>query len=154
MAAVFLINQALVILQKNPNLNFDVAPVPQPNLDDPEVNFANYWGEVVSKQSKNQLWAWDFLKFISSKEALDIYYAKNKQPSSRKDLIQLQIQDPEIGVFAHANLTAKSFYKPDQQKMDDIFGRMIDNVILNGVSVQEALSQAQAQAATLPRDGF
>lgn len=142
------------ILQKNPNLNFDVAPVPQPNLNDPEVNFANYWGEVVSKQSKNQLWAWDFLKFISSKEALDIYYAKNKQPSSRKDLIQLQIQDPEIGVFAHANLTAKSFYKLDQQKMDNIFGRMIDSVILNGVSVQEALSQAQAQAATLPRDGF
>ena len=41
------------IRQENPNLNFDVAPVPQPDLTDPSVNFANYWGEVVSKQSKN-----------------------------------------------------------------------------------------------------
>ncbi len=41
------------ILQKSPNLNFDVAGVPQPDLNNPSVNFANYWGEVVSKQSKN-----------------------------------------------------------------------------------------------------
>ncbi|MCX6797126.1 MAG: extracellular solute-binding protein [Candidatus Doudnabacteria bacterium] len=141
------------LLAKNPNLNFDVAPVPQPNLDDPSVNFANYWGEVVSKQSKNAAVAWDFLKFMTGKEALDKYYAQNKQPSSRRDLIELQANDPEIGVFASANLTAKSFYKPDQVKMDDIFGKMIDNVILNGVTVEEALTQAQQQANAIIRGG-
>jgi len=137
------------LLQKNPNLNFDVAPVPQPNLDDPSVNFANYWGEVVSKQSKAPAVAWDFLQFLTSKESLDKYYAANKVPASRKDLIDLQIQDPVIGVFAAANLTAKSFYKPNQPKMDEIFGKMIDNVILNGVSVEQALSQAEQQVGTL-----
>ncbi len=140
------------ILQKAPNLNFDVAPVPQPNLSDSSVNFANYWGEAVSKQSKNADYAWDFVKFLTSKQALDIYYAQTKQPSSRKDLIELQINDPEIGVFAHANLTAKDFYRPDQVKMDNIFGQMIDSVILNGFSAQEALSQAQQQAAALVRE--
>lgn len=137
--------------QKNPNLNFDVAPVPQPDLDQPTVNFANYWGEVVSKQSKNQAVAWDLLKFLSSKASLDKYYAKNKQPSSRRDLIDLQINDPEIGVFAHANLTAKTFFKPNQAKIDNIFASMIDNVILNGVDVREALSQAAQQAAVVSR---
>jgi multiple sugar transport system substrate-binding protein len=137
------------ILQKSPNLNFDVAPVPQPNLDNPSVNFANYWGEVVSRQSKNQAAAWDFLKFMTSKSSLDAYYAQNKQPSSRRDLIALQIQDPDIGVFANANLTAKTFYKPDQAKIDNIFGRAIDNVILNGLSPQEALNQAEQQAAAI-----
>lgn len=139
------------LLQKNPNLNFDVAPVPQPDLDQPAVNFANYWGEVVSKQSKNQAVAWDLLKFLSSKASLDKYYAKNKQPSSRRDLIDLQINDPEIGVFAHANLTAKTFYKPNQAKIDSIFAGMIDNVILNGVNVRDALSQAAQQASVVSR---
>jgi multiple sugar transport system substrate-binding protein len=133
----------------NPNLNFDVAPVPQPNLTDPAVNFANYWGDVVSKQSKNSAVAWDFLKFLSSKDTLDKYYALHKQPSSRKDLIALQIQDPDIGVFANANLTAKSFYRPDQVQMDNIFGTMIDNVILNGLPASQAIQQAQAQAAAI-----
>ncbi len=140
------------ILSKSPNLNFDVAPVPQTNLDDPSVNFSNYWGEVVSKQSKNSDVAWDFLKFMTSKETLDKYYAKHKQPSSRKDLIELQVQDPEIGVFANANLTAKPFYRPDQAKMDTIFGKMIDNVILNGLTEEEALSQAEQQASTITRE--
>ena len=137
------------LLQKSPNLNFDVTGVPQPNLDDPAVNYANYWGQVVSKQSKNSAVAWDFIKYLTSKAALDKYYSQNKLPSSRKDLISLQIQDPDIGVFANANLTAKSFYKPDQVKMDNIFGTMIDNIILKHLSVDTALSQASAQAATL-----
>jgi ABC-type glycerol-3-phosphate transport system substrate-binding protein len=137
------------IKQENPNLNFDVAPVPQPNLDQPSVNFANYWGEVISKQSKNSAYAWDFLNFITSKAELDKYYAADKEPSSRLDLINLQIQDPDIGVFANANLTAKSFYRPDQVGMDNIFGKMIDNVILNGVSSQDSLNQAAQQAAAL-----
>jgi len=140
---------ATTIRQKNSNLNFDVAAVPQPDLENPSVNFANYWAQAVSKQSKNQDEAWKFLKFLTSKDSLDKYYARHKMPSSRKDLISLQIQDPEIGVFANANLTAKTFYKPDQEKMDSIFIRMVDNVILSGLSTQEALSQAAKQAETL-----
>jgi multiple sugar transport system substrate-binding protein len=142
----------LTLEQKSPNLNYGIAAVPQPNLNDPAVNFANYWGEVVSKQSKNAAVAWDFLKFISSKEALDTYYATDKKASSRKDLVELQIEDEDIGVFSHANLTAKSFYKPDQARIDSIFGQMIDNVILKGISVQESLSQAEQQASTITRE--
>lgn len=140
------------IKSKAPNLNFDVAPVPQPNLDDPQVNFANYWGVVVSKQSKYYDYAWDFLKFISSRDMLDVYYAQHKLPSSRKDLIEMQIQDPEIGVFAHANLTAKPFYRPDQGKIDSIAGKMIDAVILQGLSPEEAVREGQDQAEILIRE--
>ncbi len=142
------------IVQKNPNLNFDVTDVPQPNLDDPAVNFANYWGEVVSKQSKNANWAWDFLKFISSKDQLDKYYATIKLPSSRKDLIDVQIKDPELGVFAHANLTAKPFFRPDEAKMDAIIRAAIDSVILRGSTPEDALHEAQQQAAALVRQSF
>ncbi len=150
--AAFLISYSYsraTILAEAPNLNFDVAPVPQPNLSNPSVNFANYWGEVVSKQTKSPNTAWDFLKFISSKTELDKFYALSKEPASRTDLIGLQITDPDIGVFANANLTAQDFYRPDQAQMDTIFGQMIDNVILNGLSPSDALNQAQQQAATL-----
>jgi multiple sugar transport system substrate-binding protein len=138
-----------LVIQKASNLNFDVAPVPQPNLEGAEVNFANYWGEVVSKQSTHQKEAWDFLKAITSKDALDKYYAGHKLPSSRKDLIELQTSDPDIGVFAHANLTAKTFYRPDQPKFDAIIAKSIDDIVLRGVSVDEAVSNAASQGAAL-----
>ncbi len=136
---------------KAPNLNYDVASAPQYNLSDPSVNYANYFAEVVSKQSKNQDWAWDFLKFATSKDVLDKYYSTDKEPSSRRDLISLQTKDLDIGVFAHANLTAKSFYKPDDAKFDAIISDMINNIVLRGVKVDQAVSQAQTQAGTLSR---
>ncbi len=138
-----------VIDSKAPNLNYDVAPVPQFNLTDPAVNYSYYFAEVVSKQSKNADVAWDFLKFATSKKALESYYKTDKEPSSRRDLIELQSSDPAMGVFAHANLTGKTFYKADETKFDAIIADMIDNVILRGQPVDQALIRAQSQASTL-----
>jgi multiple sugar transport system substrate-binding protein len=137
------------INSKAPNLNYDVAAVPQYALGQPSVNYASYFAEVVSKQSKHKAAAWDFLKFISSQQALESYYAKDKQPSSRRDLIEKQTQDLEIGVFAHANLTAKSFFKFDEAKVDSIFGEMINSILLNGDTVPSALSRAQSQVSAV-----
>lgn len=137
---------------KAPNLNYDVAPVPQYDLSQPNVNFASYFGEVVSKASvdrKTRDAAWDFLKFATGSKVLDSYYAKDKQPSSRRDLIELQTQDLEIGVFAHANLTAKSFYKVDEQKFDALIGDVIENILFRGQKTSSALSKAQSQAGSL-----
>lgn len=141
------------ILAKAPNLNFDVANVPQYDLGQPSVNYASYYAEVVSKQAGTavQAAAWDFLKFATSKEALDAYYAKDKQPSSRRDLIALQTSDLQIGVFAHANLTAKSFPKYDEAKFDGIFAEVINNILLGGQTVDNALARAQTQAGALVR---
>lgn len=137
--------------QKNASLEYDVAPVPQLNLNDPKVNFANYWGQVVSKQSKFQEVAWDFLKFITEKDQLSVYYASSKVPSSRKDLIAEQIADPEIGVFADAAGTAKPFTRPQAKKVDTIFSNTIDSVTLRGVSVEDAIDDALSQTSNLGR---
>lgn len=138
---------------KAPNLNYDVANVPQYDLSKPSVNYSTYFAEVVSKQSNKavQAAAWDFLKFATSKQALDAYYAKDKQPSSRRDLISLQTSDLEIGVFAHANLTAKSFPKYDEPKYDGIFSEVVNGILRGGQTVQQALSRAQTQAGALVR---
>jgi len=136
---------------KSPNLNYDVANVPQFDLSQPSVNYANYFAEVVSKQGTTQVQAaaWDFLKFATSKPALDAYYARDKQPSSRRDLIALQTSDLEIGVFAHANLTAKTIQKYDEPRFDAIFAEVVGNILLRGQTSQSALSRAQTQIGTL-----
>ncbi len=134
---------------KAPNLNYDVAPAPQYNLSNPTVNYSNYFAEVVSKQSKQAAWAWDFLKFATSKSSLEGYYKFDKQPSSRRDIIEQQTSDTKIGVFAHANLTGKTFYKADEAKFDAIIGDMIDNIVLRGQPVDQAVTRAQSQASTL-----
>lgn len=127
------------------DLNFDVAPAPQVEgaiEHDQKVNFANYWGEVVSSKSQHQQEAWEFLQFISSKENLASYLKTTKEPTSRRDMINDQKNDPDIGVFASQVLTAKSWYKPDATQADNIFVDMIKSVNLGTAKVDEAIQTA------------
>ena len=130
---------------KAPFLSYGIAPVPQIEGSGARVNFANYWGEGVSKQSAKQDAAWQFLKFISGKQVLPKYYEAYKQPSSRPDILSQQISDADIGVFAENALSAKSFYKPDANAAESIIIQMINDVVLRDVSVQDAVRSAVAK---------
>lgn len=138
-----------LIRAKSASLNYDVAKVPQYNLDNPTVNYANYFALVVSKQTKSPKTAWDFIKFATGKDVLTKFYENNKHPSSRRDLIEKQADDLDIGVFASANLTAKTFYKPDERKFDALMAKAIEDILYQGKESQEALAEAQSQAELL-----
>ncbi len=140
------------LADKAPFLNYGIAPAPQIDPLGNRVNFANYWAEGVSKQSLNQEAAWQFLKFISSKETLPKYYETQKQASPRIDIIEQQLSDPDIGVFAEAALSAKSVYKPDSNAVDAIFVQMIDDVILRNIAPEEAVSAASQKMNLLLRN--
>lgn len=99
----------------NPNLNFEIVPVPQ-LTGGVTVNYASYWAQAVSKKSKNAKIAWDFLKFLSSKEELaKLYAAEAKlrvfgEPYSRTDMAGLLTTDSNAGPFISAAPTARSWY--------------------------------------------
>jgi len=81
----------------NPQLKFSVHPLPQLPLDsargEKPVTWASYWVEGVNKKSLNSAAAWEFLKFLSSKESLAKLYQQAVisgrsfgEPYSRKDM--------------------------------------------------------------------
>jgi multiple sugar transport system substrate-binding protein len=133
------------IKDKAPNLNWGVVAVPQVDNSGLKINFANYWGEAVSRTSTKQQYAWDFLKFISQRDSLAKYYETVKAPSSRKDLLSSQTSDVELGVFAESAITARSVYKSDAGQFESIVLKMIDDVILRGADVETAVSDAVSQ---------
>jgi ABC-type glycerol-3-phosphate transport system substrate-binding protein len=133
------------ILDKGPNINWEVAAVPQISETSVKVNLANYWGEAVAKNSKNPDVAWDFLNFITSKDSLTNYYTKHKLISSRKDILATQINDTEIGVYAENALTAKSVFKKDAGGFETVFSNMIDDVSARGLTPSEAINNAAQQ---------
>lgn len=65
------------ILNLNPDLNFEIAPVPK--LGNSEFGWANYWAEGVSKKSSNQDEAWQLLAYLSSKEVLRKLYSSQSE---------------------------------------------------------------------------
>lgn len=135
----------LTLRAKSPRLNFGVAPVPQPEKSTVVVNFANYWAPTVAKQSKYSEEAWKFLVYLTTTDAAIPYLEASVRPSARRDYIEQQKTDKDLGVFAIQALSARSWYQPDNVAVETILAKLIDDVNFNRSSVRNALLEAESQ---------
>ncbi|MFA5155726.1 MAG: extracellular solute-binding protein [Patescibacteria group bacterium] len=121
------------IKARAPKLNFSVAKLPQIEGNPPtNINFANYWIEVVSKKSVHQNEAWDFIEFATKEEQVKSYLEKTKRPTALRSLVASQQNDDIIGVFAAQVLTAKSWYRgKNVAAAETAIREMIDTMIKN-----------------------
>lgn len=137
------------IKEKNPFLNFDVAAMPQINLNKP-LNRADYWGLAVSKQSKNQSLAWNFIFYLTTDPRIAEQYVQTSQkPPALKSLIQKYLEDPSLGVFVKQALTARSWQEPDSGKVRQIFSNMIESALNGRLSPENALKTAENELNNL-----
>lgn len=107
--------RVLDIKALSPELDFAVIPVPQ--LPKSNITWASYWVEGVSAKSQNKQAAWEFLKFLSSKETLEKFYAAAAasgrpigEPYSRTEMAGLLSDDPLVGAYVRQAPNAQSWY--------------------------------------------
>ena len=141
-------HQAKIIKAKAPRLNFGIVPIPQISSADIK-NYANYLAAGVSNASKQSDEAWKFIAYLTSKEGAAAYLNATLRPSARRDLIDLQRSDIDLGLFAVQALTAKSWYEVDSVSIETIFADMIDDVNFGRYSVREALTKAESKVTVL-----
>lgn len=97
----------------NPNLHFKISPVPQ--LPGNNIAWASYWVEGVSAKSKHQSQSWQFIKYLTGREAVTKLYteaAKSRlfgEPYALEELGSSLIGDPYVGAFIKQAAVAKSF---------------------------------------------
>lgn len=118
------------IIDKNPNLIFDVSEMPQRSGSD-NVNFGRFWGLTVSSQSKNKTVAWEALQLLTAPTNLKTLIDFSKFPPANRALINEYYNDSDISVFAKQALSSKSFYNPDHQRVREFFLEAINSGNLN-----------------------
>lgn len=137
-------HQTGTLRAKAPRLNFGIAPAPQPEKASFAVNFANYWAPTVSKQSKNSDEAWRFLAYLATTGAQP-YLDASHRPAARRDLLDQEKNDPDLGTFATQALSARSWYQADNTAIETIFAKLIDDVNFNRASIRDGLKEAESQ---------
>ncbi len=123
-------------------MNLTVAKVPQIE-GNPEVNFANYWVEAVSRKSAHQDFAWDFIQFASSPKHVGSYLAATSKPTALRALISSQAGNEYESVFVSEVLTARNWYHGNsaQTAQDALLGA-IDATLAGGRDSREILNIA------------
>jgi ABC-type glycerol-3-phosphate transport system substrate-binding protein len=134
-----------IIKSKSPRLNYGISEMPQIDGTSKEINYANYWSEVVSSTSPNQEAAWNFLSYLGKKENIQTYSEITGRPASRRDVIEEQLDDPVLKIFSKQALTARSWYQVDSEANEIIFSNMIQSVALGEKDPEEALNDANKQ---------
>ena len=141
--------RAFQIKETNPDLEFATAPVPQ--LPGPDVAWASYWAEGVAKRSENTDAAWEFLDYLSSKEAVTkLYTAESNlrlfgEPYALKELGSLLESDSYVSAFVKQGSYAKSWYLCSRTFDNGLNDRIIKyyedavNDIINGKDIETAL---------------
>ena len=142
-------HQIATVRSKSARFNFGIAPAPQIAGTPVAVNFANYWAPTVSKQSKNPITAWKFLVYLSSTGGDASYVNASDRPSARRDLLEQQKSDPDLGAFAQQALSARSWYQIDNSAIETIFAGMINDVNFGRASVRDALDAAESKVNVL-----
>jgi multiple sugar transport system substrate-binding protein len=141
-------HQAQAIRGKNPRLNFSIAPLPQVSDDDIK-NYANYWAVGVANKSVSKEQAWKFIMALTSKDGANKYLTVTNRPAARRDIIEAQKSDDNLGIFAVQSLTAKSWFQMDNKAVELIFADMIDDVNLKRKSLEDAIDNAESRVNVL-----
>jgi ABC-type glycerol-3-phosphate transport system substrate-binding protein len=89
---------------------------------------------------------------ISFDPAMD-YLKRTQQPAARRDLIESQKTDANLGPFASGNLIAKHWYQSEPDSIDKIFVDMIESVNRGDVTIREALGLAKNKINYLSGSG-
>jgi multiple sugar transport system substrate-binding protein len=111
--------RAFDIQARNPNLKFKTVGIPQLPKDSPsqpDITYATYWAQGVWSGSSHKSTAWDFLKFISTKDSLTkLYQNESKvrsfgEPYPRVDMADLLTSHPIVGSIISQAPGATSWY--------------------------------------------
>ena len=123
-----------------------VAPVPQFSADDDPRKrdaFAHFTPLVVSRNSKNPELAWQFLLFLADTESAAEYHEKTGKPTARKDLIEEQMTEKFVGIFARQINYSKILPVLEKDDFDAIIREMIDSVARGKATVDAATKLAE-----------
>ncbi len=130
---VFDINAALK--NAGATLDYDIAPVPQQPTETGEgVNWASYWGEVVSAGCEHPEVAWDFIKFITEQDQLKTFYNQTSKTRAfgeiypRKDMANELINGKYVGAYVKMAKTARSWRMVDKEAVSSAFDQLIESI--------------------------
>lgn len=115
---------------KNPNLNFDVARVPQISGDRKKSVFAKMYGLAVLKSSKNQTSAFNQILILTSKDGITSLSSLSNLPPVRKDVLATNPADLYMQIFYNSALISDTWLDPSPAATEGVFKNMIESVIV------------------------
>ena len=147
------------IRAKNPNLNFDVAALPQarPTSQNSLITKATYGkllGFSLVKSSPNVNDAYRVISIMTAPENMSKLSQNLYAASTRRDVIAQGSPDQYISIFDQSALISRTWLDADPEKSNDLFGNMINSLTSGEKSIYQAIQDMSDQYNIILRKGL
>jgi ABC-type glycerol-3-phosphate transport system substrate-binding protein len=134
---------------KNPNLNFDVAPIPTEREGGTNVSFANFNALAITKSSKNPSAAFSVISMLSGQAGAIALSNALKLPPARRDLLNQKPTDAYQSVFYGSAIRSKAWLDPSPAETNTVFKAMVESITSGRARTGEAVARASREISSL-----
>lgn len=135
--------------EKNPNLNFDVAPLPQIRDAVAKKTFGVVEGAAILKSSPNVNSAFQVLGVLTGPEVQRAWEGITGLPPVRRDLLAEPQTDAFRSVFYDSALITDAFLDPNPSATTAVFRAMVENVTSGRADISAVVSDASRRLEQL-----
>jgi len=137
------------IANKNPNLNFDVAMIPQVVGTNNKSTFGEMYGFAFMKSSPNLTTAYNIISYLTSTDIIPEFLQLTNASPARRDIISAGVSDPTKTIFYNSVLIAHGWIDPDFSMTNNIFQTMVEDISTGKLSVIDSVQKASMQLDNL-----
>ena len=137
------------LINKNPNQNFFVAPMPQIKNSSFKLTGARVTGLAISSFSKNFNTAFTAASLLATSDFASKFAIATGVAPARRDLLAIKPTDAYSPILYSSALYARSWPDPSPKDTDNIFSGMINAVLSNNLSTADAIKDASSKMSLL-----
>lgn len=126
--------------EKNPHLNFAVAPIPEPRETKVDITFARLHGLAVLKSSQNKKTAFYAVQQLLETKPSGDFAASFNLPPVRRDLLGRRPTDAAFSVFYDAAIRSRTWLDPKPEESDQAFQQTVESVSSGRNNVETAIT--------------
>lgn len=124
---------------KNPNLNFDVAPIPQARGAQNRATYGSMYGFSIVRSSANPSSAFSVLTSILAIDGLKEMVNLSYLPPVRRDMIASGSTDPYLSIFYDSALISKGWLDTNKSQSTSLFKNIVESVTSGRKNSSQAL---------------
>jgi ABC-type glycerol-3-phosphate transport system substrate-binding protein len=142
-------SEYMTIKNKNPNLNFDVALLPQITNAKVYNTFGNIMGLAIMKNSADPAGTYTVISSLTSAAAFPYWSNTFNLPSARRDILSLPETNAIKTVFNQSAILSKGWLDPNAVQTGAIFQDMVESYTTGREAIGPAVNTASDRIDSL-----
>ncbi len=117
------------LLRENPNLNFDVAPVPQGNDATILRNYGDFYAFSIPKGTRNPVAAMLLARYLGSVESAQALASAYAMAPVHRSALGEVSDDPVKNIVYKSALISRGWLDPDPARTSELFKEMVEDIV-------------------------